>query len=67
MITVAKIMEPYKEQRNKKERRSGIDRRRLNSPKYTGIEKRITPDFRSGRDRREETELWTEMQMRRVR
>ena len=46
------MMELHKERRNNKERRSGIDRRRINPPKYTGIERRKDPEGRSGNDRR---------------
>ena len=42
-----------KERRRNKERRSGTDRRRLNPPKYTGIERRIDSECRSCRDRRQ--------------
>jgi len=42
-----------KERRRNKERRSGIDRRLLNPPKYPGIERRIDPECRSCKDRRQ--------------
>jgi hypothetical protein len=42
-----------KERRRNKERRSGIDRRRLNPPEYPGIERRRDPECRSCKDRRQ--------------
>ncbi|WP_320042781.1 hypothetical protein [uncultured Desulfobacter sp.] len=50
------------ERRDQIERRSGIDRRRLNPLNYTGIEKRFCPDCRSGSDRRQNTGVWIEYQ-----
>ncbi|WP_022666744.1 hypothetical protein [Desulfospira joergensenii] len=49
-----------KERRVQEERRSGVDRRRLNTSKYTGIEKRSDPDCRSGDDRRNDKGTWVE-------
>lgn len=49
-----------KERRVQEERRSGIDRRRLNTSSYTGIEKRSVPDCRSSYDRRNDRETWVE-------
>jgi len=60
-------MELHQKRRNNKDRRSGIDRRRINPPKYTGIEKRIDPECRSGKDRRTNIEPWSELQLRHVR
>jgi len=60
------MMELHQERRNNKERRSGIDRRRINPPKYTGIEKRNDPECRSGNDRRKDPESWSELQPRHV-
>ena len=48
--------------RNKGDRRSGTDRRRINPPKYTGIDRRIDPDCRDCCDRREDNEDWSELQ-----
>lgn len=56
-------MNPNQERRNKSERRSGIDRRTLNPPKFTGIDKRFDTDCRSGEDRRENFESWSEIQL----
>jgi len=51
-----------KERRRNKERRSGIDRRLLNPPKYTGIERRIDPECRTCKDRRREGQPLVEHQ-----
>jgi hypothetical protein len=59
-------MELHQKRRNKKDRRSGIDRRRIDPPKFTGIEKRIDSECRSGVDRREDIEPWSELQLRHV-
>ncbi len=58
----AKTMEESKEKRRATDRRSGVDRRRINPPRYTGIEKRMDPQCRSGIDRRENREFWSELQ-----
>jgi len=50
------MMELHQERRNNKESRYGIDRRRINPPKYTGLEKRNNPECRSGNDRRKDPE-----------
>ena len=49
-----------KKRRDQEERRSGVDRRRLNTSNYTGIEKRSNPDCRSNDDRRNDRETWVE-------
>ena len=51
-----------KERRNHRERRSGVDRRKLNPAIYTGIEKRFDPDCRCGNDRRDNRDPWIEYQ-----
>ena len=48
------------ERRNREERRSGVDRRKLNTSNYTGIEKRSNPDCRSCNDRRNDGNTWIE-------
>nr|WP_319493017.1 hypothetical protein [uncultured Desulfobacter sp.] len=55
-------MEKKQERRGQDERRSGTDRRRLTPVNYTGIEKRINPDCRSGSDRRDHRGNWIEYQ-----
>ena len=52
--------EKNKERRDQKERRSGVDRRRLNPSKYTGVEKRFDPDCRNSKDRRSDGDTWVE-------
>ena len=64
--TEDRMMELHQERRNNKERRFGIGRRRINPPKYTGIEKRNDPECRSGNDRRKGPESWSELQPRHV-
>ena len=54
------MMEKKKERRDQEERRSGVDRRRLNTANYTGIEKRSDPDCRNSSDRRNDRETWVE-------
>ncbi len=49
-----------KKRRDQEERRSGVDRRRLNTLNYTGIEKQSNPDSRSNDDRRNDRETWVE-------
>ncbi|HCY88541.1 MAG TPA: hypothetical protein DHV36_25625 [Desulfobacteraceae bacterium] len=56
------MAEKSEERRSREERRSGMDRRKLNPQRYTGIEKRFTPDCRGSQDRREEGSTWTEHQ-----
>ena len=56
------MMEKKQERRDQDERRSGTDRRRLNPVNYTGIEKRLNPDCRSGSDRRDNKGNWIEYQ-----
>ena len=51
-----------KERRTREERRSGVDRRKLNPATYTGPEKRLNPDGRSRTDRRDDGETWIEYQ-----
>jgi hypothetical protein len=53
--------------KRKGDRRSGIDRRRINPPRYYGIEKRMDPESRSGKDRRDLQQEWTEYQPRCIR
>ncbi|WDP91263.1 MAG: hypothetical protein HUN04_16790 [Desulfobacter sp.] len=53
-------MEKNKERREREERRSGVDRRRLNTSNYTGVEKRSNPECRNGVDRRDDGETWIE-------
>ncbi len=60
-------METPQDKRCGVERRSGIDRRRNNPSRYTGVERRIDSDCRSSLDRRRENAPWTELQMRRIR
>ncbi len=60
-------METPQDKRCGAERRSGIDRRRNNPSRYTGVERRIDSDCRSSLDRRRENAPWTELQMRRIR
>ncbi|NNF97817.1 MAG: hypothetical protein HKM93_00420 [Desulfobacteraceae bacterium] len=55
-------MKEHQERREDRERRSGIDRRKVNPSHYTGIEKRSDTECRSGRDRREDAGTWSEMQ-----
>jgi hypothetical protein len=54
------MMEKKQDRRGQDERRSGVDRRRLNTSRYTGIEKRSDPDCRSSSDRRNDREAWME-------
>ena len=60
-------METPPEKRRGSERRSGVDRRRTNPSRYTGVERRIDSDCRSSLDRRRESAPWSELQMRRIR
>ncbi|MDJ0883130.1 MAG: hypothetical protein QNJ48_03170 [Desulfobacterales bacterium] len=61
------MMETPRRIRRRIERRSGIDRRRTNPRRYTGVERRIDPDCRSSRDRREDNGQWSELQMPHIR
>ncbi|NDY74221.1 hypothetical protein DO021_20295 [Desulfobacter hydrogenophilus] len=56
------MVKKEKERRGQEERRSGIDRRRLNPLNYTGIEKRFNPDCRESNDRRKNKGNWIEYQ-----
>jgi hypothetical protein len=60
-------MKRYPRQRRILERRSGVDRRRTNPRRYTGVERRIDPDCRSSRDRRQDKGPWSELQMPHIR
>ncbi len=55
-------MNAQKNCRRKQERRSGKDRRHINPPRYSGIEKRLLTECRNPVDRREEHETWLEYQ-----
>lgn len=59
-------MEYVQERRNGRERRSGVDRRKLRPGRYTGVERRVVIECRSGDDRRAMSAPWTELQERRV-
>ncbi len=61
------MMGTSRKKRSPADRRSGVDRRRINPRRYTGIERRIDPDCRSSRDRREDNGPWLELQMPRIR
>jgi len=54
------MIKKTKDRRGQEERRSGVDRRRLNTSNYAGIEKRYNPDCRSCNDRRNDGEIWVE-------
>lgn len=54
------MMKKNKDRRGQEDRRSGVDRRKLNPSNYTGIEKRFNPDCRSCNDRRNDGEHWIE-------
>ena len=60
------VMNQPPERRRGRERRNGVDRRKANPSTYTGIEKRMDYAGRSGRDRRENTDWWSELKIRRV-
>lgn len=51
-----------KDRRTEEERRSGVDRRKLNPSRYTGIEKRFDKDCRTSQDRRDDGKPWLEYQ-----
>jgi hypothetical protein len=61
------MMEKLPRKRRILERRSGVDRRRTNPRRYTGVERRIDTDCRSSRDRREDNGAWSELQMPHIR
>jgi hypothetical protein len=61
------MMEKRPPRRRILERRSGVDRRRTNPRRYTGVERRVDTDCRSSRDRRADNGPWSELQMPHIR